>query len=110
VAAYEEGFDGLSWLRTPGAIGDEIVPFLYYVRVPAGSKDTFREHLTEKAVDTGIHWIPGHWFSLLQDARRGPLAVTDRVGEEIVTLPLHSDMTESTIGRVIDAVRSFQPA
>lgn len=109
VAIYEEAFESLAWLRTPGSLQEGIVPFLYYVRVPAGSKDSFRSHLTDRGVDTGIHWIPGHWFTLLKDARRGPLPITERVGHEIVTLPLHSDMDESTVGRVIDAVSSYSP-
>jgi dTDP-4-amino-4,6-dideoxygalactose transaminase len=110
VGEYETAFAELVWLRTPGPLRAGILPFLYYVRLPAASKDSFRSHLAERRVDTGIHWMPGHWFTLLKDMRRGPLSVTDRVGNEIVTLPLHSDMDDSTVGRVVEAVSSFNPS
>ena len=58
--------------------------------------------MRERGVDTGIHWIPGHNFSLLNSARHGDLAVTERVGAEILTLPLHSYMTMSTVSKVAE--------
>lgn len=60
-------------------------------------------------VDTGIHWQAGHSFSFFKDCRSGPLDVTDRVVEQILSLPLHSKMSESYIDRVIKSVTSFKP-
>lgn len=104
---YNERFNDLEQVRTPVADFSESVPFLYYVRVPADLRDELRGHLATLGIDTGIHWQPGHWFTLLRDCRRGDLAVTDRVGKEIVTLPLHSAPAPGTIERVVDGVRSF---
>ena len=97
----------MSWVRTPATNFDDVVPFLSYLRVPAIERDRFRDHLTSRGVDTGIHWQPGHWFSLLKDAKRGPLNVTDRVGAEIVSIPLHSCMSEGDMEQVVTAVNSF---
>jgi dTDP-4-amino-4,6-dideoxygalactose transaminase len=105
--AYNEAFAGLEQVRTPATDFEHAVPFLYYVRVPAELRDGFRAHLTERGVDTGVHWQPGHWFTLLNDCRRGDLSVTDRVGSEIVSLPLHSAPAPGTRERVVEAVRSF---
>jgi len=58
-------------------------------------------------VDTGIHWQPGHWFSLFKDLRRGDLSVTDRVGKEILSLPLHSCMSVEDRNAVVEGVASF---
>jgi len=38
---------------------------------------------------------------------RGPMTVTERVCAEVVTLPLHSEMQEAHIVRLIEAVTSF---
>jgi len=62
--------------------------------------------LKEQGIDCGIHWIPGHNFSFLRDCRRGPLPVTDQVGNEILTLPLHSFMDTQTVERVATAVQA----
>ena len=58
---------------------DDTTPFLYYIRVPAAAREPLRGHLRDQGVDTGIHWQPGHTFTLLRDCRRGDLAVTDLV-------------------------------
>jgi dTDP-4-amino-4,6-dideoxygalactose transaminase len=85
----------------------DVTPFSYYIRVPAVRRDEFRKHLLDRGVETGVHWQPGHWFALFNNCRRGALAVTERVGTEIVSLPLHTAMTRGTQDRVIDAIKSY---
>jgi dTDP-4-amino-4,6-dideoxygalactose transaminase len=97
----------VSAVRTPHTDFTDITPFLYYIRVPAQRRHGLREFLGERGIDTGIHWQPGHWFTLLKDCRRGDLSVTERVGHEIVSLPLHSKMSDATLDRVIDGVCTF---
>jgi len=104
---YDERFADLEQVRVPGGEVSDSVPFLYYVRVPAEQREGLRSHLAALGIDTGIHWQPGHRFTLLRDCRRGDLTVTDRVGDEIVTLPLHSAPAHDTVERVAGGVRSF---
>lgn len=94
-------------VRVPMSAFEDITPFLYYIRVHPEKRQPLRDHLKSKDIDTGIHWQPGHWFTLLKDAPRGDLSVTDRVGREIVSLPLHSKMSGETVERVAAEVRSF---
>jgi dTDP-4-amino-4,6-dideoxygalactose transaminase len=104
---YNQRLSGIPEIVLPKTNFDDIAPFLYYLRVPGDKRDAFRAHLFEQGIDTGIHWQPGHWFTLLKDCRRGDLSVTDRVGQEIVSLPLHSLMKTDTLERVIGAISSF---
>ena len=104
---YDERFADLEQVRVPGGEVSDSVPFLYYVRVAAEQREGLRSHLAALGIDTGIHWRPGHRFTLLRDCRRGDLTVTDRVGDEIVTLPLHSAPAPDTVERVAGGVRSF---
>jgi len=104
---YNEELSGVREVTVPKTGFADVTPFLYYVRVPAHRRDDFRKHLLDRGVDTGIHWQPGHWFTLFQDCRRGDLSVTEQVGNEIVSLPLHSNMRRETQNRVVDAVKSF---
>ena len=104
---YNDQLAAIPDLRIPQTNFDDITPFLYYVRVPAPRRDAFRDALREHGIDTGIHWQPGHWFTLLKDCRQGDLSTTERVGREIVSLPLHSFMEESQRQRVVDAVCDF---
>jgi dTDP-4-amino-4,6-dideoxygalactose transaminase len=85
----------------------DITPFLYYIRVPETKREAFREHLRNEGIDTGVHWQPGHWFTLFKNCRKGNLSVTDRVGKEIVSLPFYSCMETETLNRIIDTIESF---
>lgn len=104
---YSEHLADVPEVRTPQTDFDGIVPFLYYIRVPAERRDALRTHMRERGVDTGIHWQPGHWYTLLKDCRRGDLSVTDLVGREVLSIPLHSGMTEETLATVVDSITSF---
>lgn len=104
---YNERLSDLREVKVPQTDYQDITPFLYYIRVPGEKRDALRTYLHERGIDTGIHWQPGHWFSLLKDCRRGDLSVTERVGHEVLSLPLHSKMTTGTLDRVISGIRDF---
>jgi dTDP-4-amino-4,6-dideoxygalactose transaminase len=104
---YNEQLGGIDHVRTPGTDFHDMIPFLYYVRVPSGLRDGLRGHLRALGIDTGIHWQPGHSFTLLRGCRRGDLAVTDRVANEVLTLPLHSDFSSETVERVAAGVTTY---
>lgn len=106
---YNESFRDLPGLIAPNSDFSDVSLFHYVVRVAGGGRDEFREHLRACGVDTGVHWLPAHWFSKFRTCRGADaLPVTDRVGSEIVTLPLWSSMDEDTISTVVDAVRGFK--
>jgi dTDP-4-amino-4,6-dideoxygalactose transaminase len=94
-------------VRVPQTDFDGVNPFLYYIRVPEKHRDNLRDALKADGVDTGIHWQPGHWFSLWKDCKAGDLAVTDRVAKEILSLPLHSKMPLSVVEEVANKVRAY---
>ncbi|MEA2205876.1 MAG: hypothetical protein QOE77_2652 [Blastocatellia bacterium] len=104
---YNEHLSQVPGVTVPKTDFVDITPFLYYIRVPGDQREPLRAHLTQLGIDTGIHWQPGHWFTLLKDCRRGDLTVTERVGHEVLSLPLHSLMTTQTLDRVISGIRDF---
>ena len=104
---YNNGLASISEVKIPNTDFNDITPFLYYIRVSKDTRDKFREHLIENGVDVGIHWQPGHWFELFKDAKRGNLDVTETIGHEIVSLPLHSQMNVEDLNKVIKEIKSF---
>ncbi len=104
---YNEMLADIPEVRTPLSTFESVTPFLYYIRVPVEKRQPLRDHLKERGIDTGIHWQPGHWFSLLQDVRRGDMDVTERVGNEILSLPLHSKMEHDTVKYIVNAIHAF---
>lgn len=101
---YTDLLSRVTGLRLPATDFEDVAPFIYYVRIQGGHREAAIAKLKGLGIDTGIHWIPGHNFSFLKACRRGDLTVTDRVGGEILTLPLHSLMPSSAVSRVAGAL------
>lgn len=104
---YNAELGKIPGVRVPKTDYQDITPFLYYIRVREDRRDAYRAALLEQGVDTGIHWQPGHWFTLLKNCPKGDLTVTDQVAKEIVSLPLHSRMAEEAMEKVIECTRKF---
>lgn len=105
---YNAKLADVKHVRTPNTDFEGISPFLYYIRVPAEHRDSLRAFMKdEKGVDTGIHWQPGHHFTLWKNCRQSDLSVTDKIAKEIISLPLHSMMTKETLDAVVDSVASY---
>jgi dTDP-4-amino-4,6-dideoxygalactose transaminase len=104
---YQTNLASVSGIRLPQSDYTGVSPFIYWLRVLDDRRADFIDHLRDRGVATGIHFMPAHRYSLYESCRRGDLTVTDRVSSEIVTLPLHSFMHESDIDYVCEAVTDF---
>lgn len=78
--------------------------FVYIIRVDE-RRNELMDHLTKNSVGSGIHYIPSHLFTLYKKDHV-KLPVTERIYEEILTLPLFPDITDAQVDRVIAAVKS----
>lgn len=104
---YSRLLESVDEVETPATSFEGVVPFLYFIRVPASSRSQLRDFLRARGIDTGIHWQPAHEFSLFSDAKSGDLAHTSRISREIVTLPLHSCMSPKLVQRISQAIADF---
>ena len=106
----EKYFDNLSkipWIFAPHGDLENVNPFLYYIRVLNGRRESLREHMKKNGIDTGIHWQSGHSFSYLNSCKKLDLKITEKITQEILSLPLHSDIADEDVDRVINAIKSF---
>jgi dTDP-4-amino-4,6-dideoxygalactose transaminase len=104
---YNKELECLKEIHTPDTDFEDITPFLYYIRVDSSIREGLRDYMIENGVDIGIHWQPGHWFELFKNTRRGDLTITDKIGYEILSLPLHSCMLEDDMKKVISTLKEF---
>jgi dTDP-4-amino-4,6-dideoxygalactose transaminase len=81
-------------------------PFCYTIRVLNGRREAFRAALRSRGIETGVLYPPNHLQPAFREFRR-PLPVTERIGREIVSLPLFSGLTDDDAGRVIEAAAGF---
>ncbi|MDA0669693.1 MAG: DegT/DnrJ/EryC1/StrS family aminotransferase [Crenarchaeota archaeon] len=75
----------------------------YWIRVKNRKK--FREILSEKGIETGIHYKPIHTFSFYKSKIKLP--ITEKVGSEIVTLPTHPNLTQNDVEKIIKVVNKL---
>ena len=82
---------------------------LFVVRAPQ-ARDRFEAHLWKNGIATGRHypWPVHRQPGIASHAKiPQPLSVTERIAEEIVSLPMFATMSESQADRVVDAIRKF---
>lgn len=80
----------------------------YVVRVPAEQRARFMEILAEKGVGTDIHYaVPPHLQPCYRNLNHGALSVTERLADEIVSLPIGMGISVgdvAEIGRIINDI------
>lgn len=75
-----------------------VVPHIYPVRIKGlHDRKLLQAGLLERGIQTGIHYQPNHWLSLYRDSQALPLPVTDSIFPELLTLPLHPDLSEADV-------------
>ncbi|MBV8600736.1 MAG: DegT/DnrJ/EryC1/StrS family aminotransferase [Candidatus Eremiobacteraeota bacterium] len=104
---YNAAFGSVAGLRIPESDFTDVSPFIYSLRVEGGKREALIEHMKARNVAAGIHFVPVHKHAYFADARRGDMGVTDRVVEESLTIPLHSNMRPDFVERTIEAILSF---
>ena len=84
---------------------DEIVPFMFIVRVKNGMRDKLKAYLWENDIETAIKYVPSHLFKLY---RQDNCPVTEQAFEEILELPLHCRLSDEDVETVIKTVNAFE--
>lgn len=102
---YDEEFSKLSYINT--LVTDYNNPvFTYVMRITDGRRDQLMKHLKDNGVASGVHYIPVHTYTFFKDADCR-LPVTEKIYEQIITLPLFPDITDNQVSQVINAVKAF---
>jgi len=105
---YNKLLNGCSGIITPQSDYKDVSPFNYVIRVLEGHREDLMAYLKEQGIETGIHWIPGNRFTWLKDCKGADsIPITDKLGSEILTLPLWSYMDLDVIERVANTIRKF---
>ena len=68
-------------------------------------RDKFRKAMNKVGIETGTHYRPIHTMSMYKSKTK--LEVTEKIGNEIVTLPTHPNLSDDDISRIISSVNNF---
>ena len=80
----------------------------YTIRVQGGRRDALAAELKAERIPTAIYYpIPLHRQQAYKQypVGKGGVAVSDRLADEVISLPMHAYLDASTQDRIIDATR-----
>ena len=84
-------------------ISKNSVYHFYWILVKNRKK--FQEEMNKMNIETVTHYKPIHKMSMYK--KKIKLPVTDKIANEIITLPTHPNLTEENITRIINCVNKF---
>jgi dTDP-4-amino-4,6-dideoxygalactose transaminase len=102
---YNEELSGLDWLEIP--IEKDWAKHVYYLYViRTRNRERLREHLSDRSISTGIHYrVPAHMMPYIEKAPSLP--ITEKVVEEILSLPMHPLLTMEEQKEIIEGIKRF---
>ena len=76
---------------------NNIVPHIFVIRIKGlKHRDLLQEKLKEKGIETGVHYQPNHILTFFINSKNN-LPITEKVASEILTLPLHPDLSRQDV-------------
>lgn len=106
VKRYLELLRGVSGIKLFLRDYDAVVPHIFPIRVLNGKRDALRDYLGENGVETAVHYYPNHLLDYYH-LRGGELPVTESVYSELLTLPLHPDVSENQQDVIVGLIKKF---
>ncbi|WP_428324964.1 DegT/DnrJ/EryC1/StrS family aminotransferase [Nitrosopumilus sp.] len=76
---------------------------LFWIRVK--NRHIFMKKMYAKGIETGSHYIPAHLTSYYKKNHKLP--ITEMVAKEVVTLPMHPNLTDEEIEFIIKTANSI---
>ena len=104
---YNRLFKNNSNIKIPNSDFNNVVPFIYYIRVKKQYRDNLRKFLRTKNILTGLHWTPNHIYSLFKKDRKGSMQITNNVAQELISLPYYTNLKYSQQVKVCDLINVF---
>ena len=105
---YNSLLKKIDWLYLPTQNFKDNCPFIYTIRILNGRRNELRTYLANLSIDTGIHWQPGHKFQYFKKIKNNHLEITEKISEQIMTLPLHTDMKSEEIDYITKCIKGFK--
>ena len=76
---------------------------LYWILVE--NRKQFRKKLANEGIETGTHYKPVHHMSYYKNKK--PLPITEKISNEIVTIPIHPNLTDNQLSKIVRFVNKF---
>ena len=111
ASRYDAGLAGLARIQTPARRPESThVYHQYTLRIAGGLRDALAEHLKADGIPTMIYYpLPLHRQVAYQSKRYSDQSfpVADQLCAEVLSLPMHTELTEQTQKLIIQSIQTF---
>ena len=108
---YDQAFQGVEGLLTPKRIEEGTHVFHQYtLRVQGGKRDALRTFLEEKGIPSMIYYpLPLHFQKAFANERypEGSMPISEKLSSEVLSLPIHTEMTKEELEFIVGNVKAF---
>jgi dTDP-4-amino-4,6-dideoxygalactose transaminase len=111
AAHYDKAFSGHPGIKIPARMPNSTHVFHQYTLLLEGkSRDELRTFLDQRGIPSMIYYpIPLHMQTAYTDPRyqEGDFPVTEHLCSHVISLPMHTEMSEHDLNRICNAVLEF---
>ncbi len=103
---YQKEFNNEDWIIKPvdASLDSKHSYFTYSIRVP--NRDSFAQYLFDNGIYSTLRYHPLHLNQLYNSNKKLPNS--EILNEEAISIPLHPNLSENEIWKVIETVKSFK--
>jgi len=110
ATAYDKLLSSNQKIRLLNRDYKNVVPHIYVIRIKGlHDRDGLREAMYREGVEIGVHYIPNHFLNYFKSDKKITLPVTEKMYKEIVSLPIHPDVSNDDIEYVISTLKKLLP-
>mgnify|MGYP001228619619 CR=1 FL=1 len=110
ATAYDKLLSSNQNIRLLNRDYKNVVPHIYVIRIKGlNDRDGLRDAMYSEGVEIGVHYIPNHFLNYFKADKKIILPVTEKVYKEIVSLPIHPDVSNDDIEYVISTLKKLLP-
>ena len=85
---------------------EEVVPFIYPVRVSSSRRDRLIESLARNGIHADLRYSPCHQEPLFAQ-ERSELPVTEAVAREIICLPIYAGLETGEVEEIVSLIKDY---
>jgi len=108
---YHSALSDLDWLSLPASSPYSTHTYHQFtVSVKNGRRDALKQHLADKGIPSAIYYpVPAHLQSAYAflNHHKGDFPVAEKLCEEVLSLPMHSELTEEQLEYICLTIKNF---
>lgn len=107
AACYRQGLEGIAELQLPHFSEKHHFDIFQNYVIKTKERDRLREHLKAQGVETLVHWPKPMWRHQGLALEDPHLPETERICEEVISLPMSAETTQEQVEITVQCIREF---